>query len=231
MPGALCLTCPHMSTGLPAGWDHPGLEKRVQGNREKRAVLRGTGEPREVRGASSRVWLWRGQSGKERCELAFPLLYWLWLQDSVFPPVQWIGDNLAASRAALKPAFFTQISCWRELQILSDGSSLAKSWGQDNPVLRALRVQMGYPPPGQRPRVSGWEGPLKTMASDPALVRHRGALPGLSEPRFRQLCGRSAGTVSWEAWARSPVPALSPTCSVTLGKSLELSGTHWLSST
>lgn len=60
-------------------------------------------------------------------ELAFPLLYWLWLQDSVFPSVQWIGDNLAAPRAALKPAFFTQKSCWRELQILSDGSSLAKS--------------------------------------------------------------------------------------------------------
>lgn len=96
---------------LPAGWDHPGLEKRVQGNREKRAVLRGMDEPREVRGASLRVWLWRGQSGKDRCELAFPLLNWLWLQDSVFPPVQWIGDNLAASRAALKPAFFTQISC------------------------------------------------------------------------------------------------------------------------
>lgn len=90
---------------------------------------------------------------------------------------------------------------------------------------------MGYPPLGQRPRVSGWEGPLKTVASDPALVRHRGALPGLSEPCFRQLCRRSAGTVSWEAWALNPVPALSPTCSVTLGKSLELSGTHWLSST
>lgn len=83
---------------------------------------------------------------------------------------------------------------------------------------------MGYPPPGQRPRVRSWEGPLKTVASSLALVR--GALLGLSEPCFRLLCGKSAGTVCWESWALSPVPALSPTCCVTLGKSLELSGTR-----
>ena len=79
---------------------------------------------------------------------------------------------------------------------------------------------MGYPPPGQRPRGSGWEGPLQTVASDPALVWHREALPGLSEPCFRQLCGRSAGTVSRESWALSPVPALSPTCSIATGRTL-----------
>lgn len=116
-----------MSTELPAGWAHPGLEKRVQGKREKRAVLRGGESPERSGGLPRGSGFGENRSEKERYELAFPLLYWLQLQDSVFPSVQWTGDSLAASRAALKPAFCTQKSCWRELQILSDGSSLAKS--------------------------------------------------------------------------------------------------------
>lgn len=58
--------------GLPAGGDHTGLEKRVQGKREDQAVLRGRGKARRVRVAFLEG-LGFDRCGNEREELDSPL--------------------------------------------------------------------------------------------------------------------------------------------------------------
>ena len=75
-PHPWCLPALYARTmrGLPAGWDHAGLEKRVQGKREKQAVLRGRGKARRVRVAFLEgLGFDDDRYGNERKELAFPL--------------------------------------------------------------------------------------------------------------------------------------------------------------